>query len=154
MTFIDDLFGMVIGLLNVKNVWRLFDMDAVTGRIIIDGELYEASGTYKYGYASFDALGKAFIQKNIVKEKGVSVLYVDESTITYDPVVLHKMLKANVITSAQPSLWSILLILGVSIFIGGIFGFVLTVVGWKVVLAFIAICMIFVIMARGFRYVR
>ena len=154
MSVLDDLYSMFVGILNAGDMYRQFGMDSVAGRIIIKGELFDAVGTIKHGFASFDSVGRAFRITKLVNDRGVKVLYIDESSVKNNPEVMYKVLKANIGTTRNISFTSALLIALVSTMIGGMGGFMLGTVGWKIMLIFATVLMAFIIIIRGRKYVR
>lgn len=98
----DNAFGGIIGVARYKQTIQAFQMGRIRVRVLINGALYEDSGTEKYGWGIFPTIERAYKLPVTANGNGGKVAVIDDTDLKYDSWLMYKIIQTRV--SADPVL--------------------------------------------------
>lgn len=145
------------GTLHARNTLRSYSIDAISIKIILNGELLEADGILKHGYVVSDILERGIIPQNYVKSGGKRAIIINEGAIDptkYPLNELYHLVADRLMNESRAPFGAMILQFLLAFFAMAFFATIATIVGWTVIIMFAIVYMIFRIVVQGARYVR
>lgn len=98
----DNAFGGILGVFRYKQTIQAFNMGRIRVRVLINGALYEDSGTEKYDWGIFPTIERAYKLPATANGKGGKVAVIDDTDLKYDSWLMYKVIQTRV--AADPIL--------------------------------------------------